>query len=99
MRLMQAEVVISMIGTFGAIIVAAISAISSRRNRKNAIDEEFKKSVTGSLADIKQEFPVVLHRINALEAKQDASNAIKERLARNEESTRSAHKRIDGIKG
>jgi len=95
MKLLQTKVTVALIGMFSAIIVAAFSAVSSHKNRKNAIDGEFKSGVTGMLDEIRQQHPVILHRIDALEKKQDASNEVKERLARVEESAKAAHKRLD----
>ena len=52
MKLLQTEVLIALIGAAAAVLGALISAGVSLKNRKNAIDEAFKKEVTAALAEL-----------------------------------------------
>ena len=57
---------------------------------------DLKKNISDKVEDIKQNFKEHLDRV---EAKQDKHNNLIERMVRVEDSTKSAHHRIDSIEG
>jgi len=98
---LQTEIIVAFIGMFGAILVAAISAISTFKNRKNAIDGDFKKDVNDKLDTILRASPVVMHRVDAMEKRlakeESAIRELESSIARVDESAKAAHRRIDGL--
>ena len=95
------EIIVALIGMFSAIVVAGISAYVAFKNRKNAIDGDFKQSVNLKLDNILQQTPVVVHRIDVhdrrLDKMDDALRVLQNEQARVDESSKSAHRRIDGM--
>ena len=98
---LQTEIIVAFIGMFASIIVAVISAISAFKNRKNAIDGEFKKDMNSKLDAILQQNPVVVHRVDAMEKRLEREESVIRELeasiARVDESAKTAHRRIDGM--
>ena len=98
---LQTEIIVAFIGLFGSVLVAVVSAISAFRNRKNAIDGEFKKDINTKLDAILQQNPVVVHRVDAmekrLEKEESAIRELEASIVRVDESAKTAHRRIDGL--
>jgi len=60
-------------------------------------EAQFKANMLEMIGEFKKDFQLILYRIGQLEDEQRKSNNVKERLTRNEESTKSAHHRINEL--
>lgn len=100
------EVLISI--AINVITIAYLAGVHSeaQKNLKKTVeqmqknfDEKFKdlkQSFQEKVEDLKQNFQ---DRFDKVEEKQDKHNNLVERMVRVEDSTKSAHKRIDGMAG
>lgn len=100
------EVLVSIVVNIVAIAYFAGVHSESQKNLKKTVEQmqkDFDKQFKGlkdsfqeKVEDLKQNFQ---DRFNKVEEKQDKHNNLVERMVRVEDSTKSAHKRIDGITG
>lgn len=100
------EVGVSIVVNIVAIAYFAGVHSEAQKNLKKTVEqmqknfdkqfEDLKNSFQDKVEDLKQNFQ---ERFNKVEEKQDKHNNLVERMVRVEDSTKSAHKRIDGMAG
>jgi hypothetical protein len=105
-QLLEPQIIAALVAALGAIIVAAISYVNARRNVKSADLATFRSKLESTLEtmesnqkEVKSDMKLAIHRIGELEHKQDAANAVKERLTRTEECAKSNSRRLDTLEG
>lgn len=100
------EVLVSIVINIVAIAYFAGVHSEGQKNLKTTVEQmqknfdekvkDLKKSFQEKVDDLKKDFQ---ERFNKVEEKQDKHNNLIERMVRVEDSTKSAHKRIDGMAG
>ena len=103
---METAIWVAIITSTASVIGAIVAAGALLRKRDadaeaaaQAADARFRAEMTKEFGEIKAGLNNVLYRVDQLEEEQRKSNNIKERLARNEESAKSAHLRINRLEG
>ncbi|MDR1464306.1 MAG: hypothetical protein LBJ11_03255 [Oscillospiraceae bacterium] len=102
LKLLEPQALAALIAALGAVIVAILGCVNTRRNVKSADLTAFRskletelETMAGNQEEVKSDLKLAIHRIGELEHKQDAANVMNERLARMEEREKSTNHRLD----